>query len=64
VDAAFVHGMDMALLVSAGIAVVGAVLSVVFLPQVNASAEENTTPGVPKVGEFVGSRPATVGAAA
>jgi hypothetical protein len=64
VDAAFVHGMDMALLVSAGIAVVGAVLTVVFLPQVNTSAEEKMTPGVPKLGEVVGPQPATIGAAA
>jgi len=64
VDAAFVHGMDMALLVSAGIAVVGAVLTVVFLPKVNTSAEEKMTPGVPKLGEVVGPRAVTVGAAA
>ena len=42
----------------------GAVLTVVFLPQVNASAEEKMTPGVPKVGEVAGPRPATIGAAA
>jgi EmrB/QacA subfamily drug resistance transporter len=64
VDAAFVHGMDMALLVSAGTAVVGAVLTVVFLPQVNTSAEEKMTPGVPKLGEVVAPAPATVGQAA
>jgi MFS transporter, DHA2 family, multidrug resistance protein len=64
VDVAFVHGMDMALLVSAAIAVVGAVLTAVFLPQVNASAEEKMTPGVPKLGEVAGPRPATIGTAA
>ena len=64
VDAAFVHGMDLALLVSAAIAVVGAVLTVVFLPQVNGPAEEKMTPGVPKVGGVAGPRPATIGAAA
>ena len=37
--------MDMALLVSAGIAVVGAVLTVVFLPQTNA-AKKSLTPGI------------------
>ena len=36
VRAAFVHGMDMALVVSAGIALAGAVLSVVFMPRTNA----------------------------
>jgi MFS transporter, DHA2 family, multidrug resistance protein len=35
VKAAFVHGMDTALVVSAGIAVAGAVLAVVFLPATN-----------------------------
>jgi hypothetical protein len=64
VDAAFVHGMDMALLISGGIAVVGAVLTVVFLPQANASAQEKMTPSVRKVGEVAGPRPATIGASA
>jgi hypothetical protein len=36
VQSAFVHGMDLALLVSAGIAVAGVVLSLVFLPASNA----------------------------
>jgi Na+/melibiose symporter-like transporter len=36
---AFVHGMDMALIVSAGIAVVGVALTVVFLPRTNLSTE-------------------------
>jgi predicted MFS family arabinose efflux permease len=64
VDAAFVHGMDMALLVSAGTAVMGAVLAVVFLPRTNASAEDKMKLGVPKLGELDGPRPATIGAAA
>lgn len=40
VHRAFVHGMDMALLVSAGIAVAGVVLTIVFLPQTNALKTE------------------------
>jgi MFS transporter, DHA2 family, multidrug resistance protein len=36
VQTAFVHGMDLALLVSAGIAVTGVVLTVLFLPASNA----------------------------
>jgi DHA2 family multidrug resistance protein-like MFS transporter len=36
VQAAFTHGMDLALLVSAGIAVAGAVLTLIFLPASNA----------------------------
>ena len=39
---------------------VGAVLTVVFLPQMNTSAEEKLTPGVPKLGEVVGPRPASI----
>jgi Na+/melibiose symporter-like transporter len=39
VQTAFVHGMDMALLVSAGIALLGTALSVAFLPKVNAPGE-------------------------
>jgi Na+/melibiose symporter-like transporter len=39
VRTAFVHGMDMALLVSAGIALAGAVLAMVFLPKANATKE-------------------------
>jgi len=35
----FVHGMDTALLVAAGIAVAGAVITVVFLPQASAARE-------------------------
>ena len=37
VQTAFVHGMDMALLVSAGIAVVGILLTLIFLPASNVS---------------------------
>jgi MFS transporter, DHA2 family, multidrug resistance protein len=37
VHSAFVHGMDMALVVSAGIALAGAVLTLCFLPRANAS---------------------------
>jgi len=37
VQRAFVHGMDLALLVSAAIALVGAVLTVLFLPKSNVS---------------------------
>ena len=36
VRAAFVHGMDLALVVSAGIALVGALLTMIFLPRTNA----------------------------
>ena len=64
VDTAFVHGMDQALLVSAGIAVVGLVLTVVFLPKVNAPAEQTMKPGPPDLSEVVSPRPATIGAAA
>jgi Na+/melibiose symporter-like transporter len=64
VDAAFVHGMDVALLVCAGFAVVGVVLTVVFLPRVNAPRDENMEPGIHKVGNVVGPRSATVGHAA
>jgi hypothetical protein len=64
VDAAFVHGMDMALLVSAGTAVLGAVLTVVFLPRVNASQDEATKLAAHKGAETVGPRPVTIGAAA
>jgi MFS transporter, DHA2 family, multidrug resistance protein len=43
VQRAFVHGMDMALLVSAGIALAGVVLTVVFLPRAN--SQEASQPG-------------------
>jgi Na+/melibiose symporter-like transporter len=45
VERAFLHGMDMALLVSTGVALVGVVLTVVFLPQTNAS-KKPLTPGI------------------
>ncbi len=63
VDAPFVHGMDMDLLASVAVAVVGAVLTVVFLPRVNAPADEAIKVGSHKVGEVAGLRPATIGAA-
>lgn len=40
VRAAFVHGMDSSMLVSAGIAVVGLVLTVLFLPRVAAPSDQ------------------------
>jgi len=40
VHAAFVHGMDTALLVSAGIALAGAVLALLYLPTTNTSTDE------------------------
>jgi EmrB/QacA subfamily drug resistance transporter len=43
VQTAFVHGMDMAILVSAGIAVAGAVLAVIFLPTTNAPSSKQLT---------------------
>ena len=43
VRAAFVQGMDTALLVSAGIAFLGAVLALLFLPKTNASLTTQTT---------------------
>jgi MFS transporter, DHA2 family, multidrug resistance protein len=44
VHTAFVHGMDMALIVSAGIALAGVVLTLLFLPRANAP----TDPGQPR----------------
>jgi hypothetical protein len=43
VRGAFVHGMDGALLVSAGIALAGAVLALLYLPKTNASLNTQTT---------------------
>ena len=40
VQAAFVHGMDTALFVSAGIALAGAVLALLYLPTTNTSTDE------------------------
>jgi DHA2 family multidrug resistance protein-like MFS transporter len=44
VRTAFVHGMDIALLVSAGIALTGVVLSLLFLPRSNASTNTEQAP--------------------
>jgi hypothetical protein len=63
VERAFVHGMDMALLVSTGVAVAGVVLTVVFLPQTNAS-KTPLTPGMDTEGEGVPDQPVTTGKAA
>jgi Na+/melibiose symporter-like transporter len=64
VEAAFVHGMDQALLVSAGIAVVGAVLTAAFLPKVNAPAKEGLKLGTDDGRGLVGPQPAAIGHAA
>ncbi|MGO9965084.1 MAG: MFS transporter [Acidimicrobiales bacterium] len=56
VQRAFVHGMDVALLVSAGIALAGVVLTVRFLPQTN--ARQQLAPRIDTEGEGVGDRPA------
>ena len=63
VQAAFVHGMDLALAVSAGIAVAGAVLTLVFLPASNAP-KKTVQPGMDKDGEAAEKRPAITGQAA
>ena len=63
VQAAFVHGMDLALLVSAGIALAGVVLTVVFLPASNAPKKPvQPVPGT--AGEAAGKQPAITGQAA
>ena len=41
VHAAFVHGMDTSLLVSAGIAFAGVVLALIFVPRVKLSEQDN-----------------------
>jgi MFS transporter, DHA2 family, multidrug resistance protein len=46
VRSAFTHGMDQALLTSAGIAVVGVVLTLIFLPHTNASTATPPPDGV------------------
>ncbi|MGD0054180.1 MAG: MFS transporter [Acidimicrobiales bacterium] len=46
---AFVHGVDLALLVSAGIAVVGCVLTLIFLPQTNSVRSPHSVEEVPDV---------------
>jgi DHA2 family multidrug resistance protein-like MFS transporter len=57
VRTAFVHGMDLALAVSAGIAVVGVVLTVVFLPASNATETiVQPGPGPGTEGEGAGDR--------
>jgi MFS transporter, DHA2 family, multidrug resistance protein len=53
VRAAFASGMDRALIVSGGIALIGAVLSVLFLPQTNVSLESKDT-DARKEGETIG----------
>jgi hypothetical protein len=54
VRTAFVHGMDIALLVSAGIALMGVLLSLLFLPQSNPSIDAEQVPA--------GKAPATIAA--
>jgi MFS transporter, DHA2 family, multidrug resistance protein len=54
VRTAFVHGMDLALAVSAGIAVVGVVLTVVFLPASNAT-KKAAEPGLDTDSEAAGT---------
>jgi EmrB/QacA subfamily drug resistance transporter len=63
VHRAFVHGMDLALLVSAGIALVGVVLTLLFLPQKN-TAKKPLAPGVNTEGQGLSNRPVTAGRAA
>jgi EmrB/QacA subfamily drug resistance transporter len=55
VRAAFVHGMDEALLVSAAIAVAGLIPTVVFLPKSNA-ATKHVRPDTDRDGQLVGPR--------
>jgi hypothetical protein len=63
VRTAFVHGMDLALLVSGGIAVAGIVLTLIFLPAAN--APENTVqPGMDKDDEGAEERSAITDQAA
>ncbi len=63
VQRAFVHGMDMALLVSAGVALAGVVLTVLFLPAVNASKKAEQ-PESDCAGNAVRTRRAAAGQAA
>ncbi|MGO9505533.1 MAG: MFS transporter [Streptosporangiaceae bacterium] len=63
VQAAFVHGMDLALLVSAGIALAGVVLTLVFLPASNAP-KRTVHSDSDRDGETVGTRRAATGQAA
>jgi MFS transporter, DHA2 family, multidrug resistance protein len=55
VRAAFVHGMDTALLVSAGIAIAGIVLALLFLPRTNAP-QPSTPADSLKEADIVGAR--------
>jgi hypothetical protein len=55
--------MDLALLVSAGIALAGVVLTLLFLPQRNA-AQKPLTPGMDTEGQGVVNRQVTTGRAA
>jgi Na+/melibiose symporter-like transporter len=64
VHAAFVHGMDLALLVSGGIAVVGALLTAAFLPKVNSPAKVGLKPGTNDGRELLSPQPAPIGRAA
>ena len=68
VRTAFAHGMDLALVVSAGIAVAGVVLTLVFLPALNVP-KQTVQPGMDKDGmdkdgEAAEKRPAITGQAA
>jgi DHA2 family multidrug resistance protein-like MFS transporter len=54
VRAAFVHGMDVSLVVAAGIAAVGVVLTLAFLP--GRAAKAGAAPSAPKEGEFAVTR--------
>ena len=63
VRTAFVHGMDLSLLVSAGIAVAGVVLTLVFLPASNAP-KKTVQPGMDKDGEAAETLPVITGRAA
>jgi MFS family permease len=63
VQAAFVHGMDLALAVSAGIAVAGVVLTLVFLPASNAP-KKTVQPVMDRDGEAAETLPAITGQAA
>jgi Na+/melibiose symporter-like transporter len=63
VRTAFVHGMDLALIVSAGIAMAGIVLTLIFLPASNAP-KKTVQLGIGKDGEPAERRPAITGQAA
>jgi hypothetical protein len=63
VRTAFTHGMDTALLVSAGIALAGLVLTLLFLPASNASGD-TAQPVMHTDGQVAGKQPASTGQAA